>query len=82
MSRRRKVVRPASSRSIWVPPTETLSVAPKFSSIAAFSQGVAISSSIGPLDRRHHSARMPTVSTALVTVSPQNNRRRIGNLRV
>ena len=56
MSRKRNDVRPFSSRSIWVPPTDTVCLPPKFCSIAAFSHGVATSSSIGPLERRHHSA--------------------------
>ena len=71
MSRRRKEVRPFSSRSIWVPPTATVCLPPKFSSIAAFSHGVARSSSIGPLDSRHHRPAMATATTAKVSVAPQ-----------
>ena len=57
MSRMRSDVRRLlASRSIWVPPISTSWPGPKFSLIAAVSHGVAISSSIGPLDRRHQSA--------------------------
>ncbi len=56
MSRMRSDVRPLASRSSWVPPSSTSWPPPKFSLIAAVSHGVAISSSIGPLDRRHQSA--------------------------
>ena len=56
MSRKRNEVRPFSSRSICVPPTVTVCLPPKFFSIAAFSHGVAMSSSIGPLASRHHKA--------------------------
>ena len=56
MSRMRSAVRPLASRSSCVPPTSTSCPPPKFSLIAAVSQGVAMSSSIGPLDRRHQSA--------------------------
>ena len=57
---RRSEVRPFSSRSICVPPTVTVCLPPKFSSMAAFSQGVATSSSIGPCASRHHSVTTPT----------------------
>ena len=81
MSRRRKEVRPFSSRSIWVPPTTTVCLPPKFSSIAAFSHGVAMSSSIGPLDRRHHRPSTATVATATLIAAPQNSRRMKGRRR-
>ena len=41
----------------------TVCLPPKFSSIAAVSHGVATSSSIGPLESRHHSATTPTAHT-------------------
>ncbi len=72
MSRSRSEVRPVSSRSICVPPTTTVFLPPKFSSIAAFSQGVAISSSIGPLDSRHHRPSDMTVKIAMASADPQN----------
>ena len=81
MSRRRRDVRPFSSRSIWVPPTTTEWVPPKFSSIAAFNQGVAMSSSIGPLDSRHHRPSTATVARATVIVVPQYRRRMNGRRR-
>ena len=64
MSRRRNEVWPVSSRSIWVPPTMTVWLAPKFSAMAAFSHGVAMSISIGPLESRHHRPRQPSTATA------------------
>ncbi len=60
---RRSEVRPFSSRSICVPPTVTVCLPPKFSSMAAFSQGVATSSSIGPCASRHHSVTTPPAHT-------------------
>ena len=63
MSRMRSAVRPLASRSSCVPPTAMRWWLPKFSSIAAVSQGVAISKSIGPLPSRHHSAIIPTITT-------------------
>ncbi len=63
MSRMRNAVRPLASRSSWVPPTSTSWPPPKFSLIAAVSHGVARSSSIGPLDRRHHKADIATSTT-------------------
>ena len=79
MSRKRKDVRPFSSRSIWVPPTTTVCLPPKFFSIAAFNHGVAISSSIGPLVRRHHRPAMATATIATASVAPQNIRRTQGS---
>jgi len=76
MSRNRNDANPFSSRSICVPPTTTVCLSLKFSSIAALSQGVAISRSIGPLDSRYHSVRHPTVASASTRVVLQNNRRR------
>ncbi len=63
MSRSRTAVPPLSVRSIWVPPTSTWRLLPKFSSIAAASQGVTMSSWIGPLASRHHSAKIPSITT-------------------
>ena len=60
MSRMRSDVRPFASRSICVPPISTSWPAPKFSLIAAVSHGVAMSSSIGPLESRHQSATIAT----------------------
>ena len=74
MSRKRNDVRPFSSRSIWVPPTDTVCLPPKFFSIAAFNHGVATSSSIGPLVRRHHRPAIPTATTANVRVATQKMR--------
>ena len=63
MSRMRSDVRPFfASRSSWVPPISTSCPAPKFSLIAAVSHGVAISSSIGPLESRHHSANSASIT--------------------
>ena len=44
MSRMRTAVPPFSVRSIWVPPTSTWWLLPKFSSIAEASHGVTTSS--------------------------------------
>ena len=73
MSRKRREVRPFSSRSICVPPTVTVCLPPKFFSIAAFSHGVAMSSSIGPLASRHHRPAMATTTTAKPSVALQNS---------
>ena len=62
MSRMRSDVCPLASRSSWVPPISTSCPPPRFCLIATVSQGVATSSSIGPLDSRHHNA--PTASAA------------------
>ncbi len=62
MSRMRSDVRPLASRSICVPPISTSCPPPRFSLIATVNHGVATSSSIGPLDSRHHNA--PTASAA------------------
>ena len=74
MSRSRKVGRPFSSRSIWVPPTSTVWPRPKFCSIAAFSHGVAMSTSIGPCANRHHSPAAPSTTSTAAAVAPSMSR--------
>jgi hypothetical protein len=81
MSRNRNEGLPSSSRSSWVPPTETVCEPPKFSSIADLSHGVAKSNSIGPLASRHHNPRKLATSSAAVIVAPQKSLRRIGRRR-
>ena len=76
MSRMRSDVRPFASRSICVPPISTSWPAPKFSLIAAVSHGVAMSSSIGPLESRHQSA------TIVTRTRPQSEPPMTTNLRI
>ena len=78
MSRMRSDVRPFASRSIWVPPISTSWPAPKFSLIAAVSHGVAISSSIGPLESRHHRATIATSTRPQSEPLMRTNLRRRG----
>ncbi len=87
ISRMRTAMRIRPARSIWVPPTSTVLPWPIFSSIAAASQGVAISRLIGPAPSRHHSPpKQPpkiTSRTALTTArrltqrSPETQRRKL-----
>ena len=74
MSRSRKVGRPFSSRSIWVPPTSTVWPPPKFCSIAFFSHGVATSTSIGPCASRHHRPAAPSTASTAAAVAPSMSR--------
>ncbi len=71
MSVMRSEVRPCSSRSICVPPTETVRVPPKLSSIAALSHGVTSGISIGPLESRHHNSTVAVTIRAKPSVVPQ-----------
>ena len=79
ISRMRSAVRPLTSRSNCVPPTSTSWPPPIFSLIAAVSQGVAMSSSIGPLESRHHSATIASRATPTSAPATRVNLRRRGH---
>ena len=72
ISRMRTAMRIRPARSIWVPPTSTVLPWPIFSSIAAASQGVAMSRLIGPAPSRHHS---PPKQPAKITTSTRDHDR-------
>ena len=87
MSRMRTAIRIRPARSIWVPPTSTVLPWPILSSIAAASQGVAMSRLIGPAPSRHHSApkqptkmtiRAPTTTASRFSQRPPASQRRNG----
>ena len=82
MSRMRSDTRPLASRSSWVPPSTTSWPPPRFSLIAAVSHGVATSSSIGPLDRRHHSATIASRTRPPSVAPPSTSLRRRGQRRI